>query len=87
MLLKLLNERGGKLLSGPDRVTFVIASLFTLLPLPYFWLPDFGSPVTSRNQGSFRSKRENPGNDVGSEDVVCFFFGGGRCGAGAVKYS
>ena len=52
------NKQGGKLLPDLDRVTFSQRQLFTLLPLPYFWLPDFGSHVTSRNQGSFSKARE-----------------------------
>ena len=42
---------------GPDRLTFVIAAIFTFLPLPYFWLLDFRSYVTSR---SFSRKEREP---------------------------
>ena len=48
------NKRDGKLLSGPDRVTFSQRQLFTLLPLPYLWLSDVGSHVTSRNRAATR---------------------------------
>ena len=52
------NKRGVKLLLGPDKVIFVTTTIiYFSSTLSYFWLPDFGSHLTGRNQGSF-SKQE-----------------------------
>ena len=52
------NKRGVKLLLGPDKVIFVTATIiYFSSTLPYFWLSNFGSHLTGRNQGSF-SKQE-----------------------------
>ena len=68
------NKRGGKLLSGPDRVTFVIMTIiyFSSLPLfltPRFWEP-LGQPQPLPQPGFFPEareidrERESPGNEV-----------------------
>ena len=62
------NKRGGKLLSGPDRVPFICHSDNYLLfssSLLIIGSQIFRSHVTGRNQSSF-SKTENPGNKVGT---------------------
>ena len=55
--------------SGLDRITFVTATIIYSSSPPYFWLPDFGNHVTSRNQGFSRSKGENPGYEAVELDL------------------
>ena len=65
-----------KLLTGPDKATFVIATNIYSSSPPLFTVPTW--PAATRVLS--RSKRDNPGNKVGSKDVACFIGGGGGGG-------
>ena len=49
-----------------------------MFPLPYFWLPESGSHVTSRNQGSF-SRQEREPWERGWMLCTTLFVQKGRC--------
>ena len=58
LLLKLPNQRGGKLLSGPERIIFVTATIIYSSSPPLFWAPRFWESRDQPQPGFFLEARE-----------------------------
>ena len=57
-MLKLPIKGGGKLLSGPDRTTYVVATIIYCSSSPLFLAPRFWAPLDQPQQGFFLETRE-----------------------------